>query len=96
MADWTTQVADAVEGVVDIARERAVEPVRAVARGIVYGLVGLFFFSTALVVLAIGGFRALDAYLPSSWSSWGAHLLLGGIFVAGGLFAWARRQAPRS
>jgi amino acid transporter len=91
--DWTIQVVDAVDQVVDVARERAVEPVQSLARGIVYGLLAAFFFFTAFTLAAIGTFRALVAYLPED--VWAAHLVVGGIFSAGGLFSWARRHPRR-
>lgn len=89
-ADWTTQVADAVDNVVEIARERAVEPVESIGRGVVYGLLAAFFFVTAGVLLAVGSFRALVVYLPED--VWAAHLVVGGIFVVAGLFLWTKRR----
>ena len=38
MSDWTTDAADAIENAVGMARERTVEPARAVAKAITYGL----------------------------------------------------------
>lgn len=91
MSDWTTQVADAVDGVVDLAREKAVDPVQKLGRAIVYGLLAAFFFLTAFALAAIGAFRALVVYLPEE-ETWAAHLILGGIFVALGLFLWTKRR----
>lgn len=93
MPDWTTQVADTVDQVVDLARERAVKPVRSLARGIVFGLLAGIFLLAALILLTIAATRALNAYLPGD--AWAAHVVIGGIFVAGGLFSWAHRN-PRS
>ena len=92
MTDWTTQVADAVENIADVARERAVEPVRTVGRVLVYGLLATFFFVTALVLVSVGLFRIFVVYLPND--AWVADLVVGGIFVAGGLFCWSQRE-PR-
>jgi hypothetical protein len=93
MADWTGQVMDTVDGVVDFARERAVEPVQAVGRGIVYGLLAAFFFATAATLLAIGAFRAIVVYLPGE-EAWVAHSIVGGILTAGGVFSWTKRRPP--
>lgn len=90
MPDWTTRVADAVDGVVDVAREKAVEPARHLGRAIVYGLLAAFFFLTAVVLAAIGIFRAVSVYLPED--VWAAHLVVGGIFVLAGLFLWSKRR----
>ncbi|HVM39725.1 MAG TPA: phage holin family protein [Acidimicrobiia bacterium] len=91
MSDWTTQVADTVDTVVDFARERAVEPAQALGRGIVYGLLAAFFLVTALTLAAIGTFRVLSVYLPED--VWVAHFTVGGIFILAGLFSWSRRKA---
>jgi len=90
MSDWTTRVADAVDGVVDVAQERVVEPAQRVGRAIVYGLLAAFFFLTAFVLFTAGAFRALVAYLPED--VWAAHFIVGGILVAAGLFLWSKRR----
>jgi hypothetical protein len=90
VSDWTTQVADAVDSVVDLARERAVVPVQTLGRGIVYGLLAAFFLVTAFTLAAIGVFRMTDAYLPGE--VWVAHFLVGGMFVFGGVVSWSRRR----
>jgi len=91
VSDWTTQVADTVDGIVDIARERAVEPVQKLGRAIVYGLLATFFLVAAVTVLAAGVFRALVVYLPGE-EVWPAHLITGGIFVSGGMLLWSKRR----
>ncbi|MBI2168462.1 MAG: phage holin family protein [Actinobacteria bacterium] len=90
MADWTTRVVDAVDGVVDTTHEKIVEPVQRLGRGVVYGLLGAFFFLSAFILLAVGAFRALVVYLPED--VWAAHLIVGGILVASGLFLWSKRR----
>jgi hypothetical protein len=83
-ADWTVQVADTVERVVGAIRDKTAAPLTTVARGLVYGLIALVMGVTALVLVAIGSVRALDAYLPAD--VWSAHLLVGGIFSLAGAF----------
>jgi hypothetical protein len=91
MSDWTTETDDRIEVVVATVRDRTVVPAQNVTRAVVYGLLVAFFAGVALTLLAIGGFRALEAYLPGEvyW----AYLVLGGIFVIGGTFCWTRRGA---
>ena len=91
MSDWTTETVDRIEEVVATVRDRTVVPAQNVTKAVVYGLLVTFFVGMALTLLAIGGFRALDAYLPGEvyW----AYLVLGGIFVVGGTFCWTRRGA---
>lgn len=94
MADWTTQVADTVEGAVDVVRRRAVAPLQALARGLVYGVLAAFFLGTALALLVVAGFRALTVYLPDGVSPWASHVVVGGILTTFGVFCWTRRR-PR-
>ncbi len=90
MTDWTSQVADAVDTVVELGREKAVEPARTFGRAVVYGLLATFLLLSALTILAIGAFRALAVYLPED--VWAAHLIVGGIFTLAGLFSWSKRR----
>jgi hypothetical protein len=92
MSDWTTEAVDRIEEVVATVRDKTVVPAQNITKAVVYGLLVTFFVGTALTFLAIGGFRALDVYLPGKvyW----AYLVLGGIFVIGGTFCWTRRSVP--
>ena len=54
MSDWTTEATDLVERTVGMVRDRTVEPARAIARGLVYGLVATLIAVPAVVLLAIG------------------------------------------
>jgi hypothetical protein len=91
MSDWTTDAADAIDRAVGLARDRTVEPARAAAKGITYGLLAALLVVPAAVLLIAGLFRALtELYQGEVWASW---LTLGGIFVAFGGFLWARRNA---
>jgi hypothetical protein len=95
MSDWTTDAVDRIEGVVATVRDRTVVPAQNITKAVVFGLLTAFFVGTALALLAIAAFRALESYLPGKvyW----AYLLVGGIFVAGGAFCWTRRFAkPRT
>jgi hypothetical protein len=94
MSDWTTEAADRIEEVVATVRDKTVVPAQNVTRAVVYGLLAAFFVATALILLSIAAFRALDAYLPGKvyW----AYLVLGGIFVIGGGLIWAQRSPKQS
>ena len=41
MSDWTTDAANAIDNAVGLVRERTVEPVQAIVRGITYGLLAV-------------------------------------------------------
>lgn len=87
MAHWTVQAADAIEKTVAAVRDRTVAPAQRAARAIVYGVLAGFCVVVAVLLLAIVGFRVITLALPV-WTTW---MLLGGIFVVGGLFCWTRR-----
>jgi len=91
MSDWTAEVADRIEKAVATVRDRTVVPARAATKGLVFGLLALFFALPALILLTIGVFRLADAYLPGEvWSAW---LVLAGIFLTGGALAWSKRNS---
>jgi len=92
MSDWTTDAANAIDNAIGLVRERTVEPVQAVARAIVYGLLAALVLIPALVLLTIALFRVLTiAFGGRAWAAWS---VLGGIFVVAGWFCWSRRN-PR-
>jgi hypothetical protein len=88
-SDWTEQVADAIDSAVSTVREKTVVPAQKVVRAIVAGLLAGVLAGVAVVLLAVGGFRALTVYLPED--AWTGYLVLGGIFTVAGLFCWSRR-----
>jgi hypothetical protein len=92
MSDWPVQAADAVEQFVTTVRDRTVTPARAVAKGVVYGLLTVLLVLPAVILAAIAAFRLLT-YIPGG--VWVAYLILGGIFVIGGGFCWLRRGARK-
>lgn len=89
MADWTDQVADAIENTVVTVRDKTVVPAEKLVRAVVAGVLAGFFVGTALVLAAIGGFRLVDVYLPGQ--VWAAYLLFGGLFTVVGLIVFSRR-----
>lgn len=89
MSDWTQQVADAIDNAVGTVRDKTVVPVQRIVHMVIAGLLALVLGTMALMLLAIGSFRALSVYLPGD--VWAAHLLVGGIFVTAGMFCLSRR-----
>lgn len=89
MAHWTVQAADAIEKTVVAVRDRTVAPAQKAARAVVYGVLAGCCTLVALLLLAIVGFRVITLALPV-WSTW---MVLGGIFIVGGLFCWSRRTS---
>ena len=87
MSDWTTQAADTIEKTVVAVRDRTVEPAQRAANAVVYGTLAACCVFTALLLLAVALFRVLTLAVPV-WAAW---MILGGIFIAGGVFCWTRR-----
>jgi uncharacterized protein YacL len=92
VADWTTDAVDTLENVVAAVRDKVVVPAENTTRAVVFGLLVAFFVLTAVFMLAIALFRVLVVITDSVWLS---YLILGGIFVLAGAFAWTLRS-PRS
>ena len=94
-ADWTVQTADTIDRVVTTIRSKTSEPLVGLARWDVFGLLAAVVGIMALVLIAIGSVRALVNYLPVGDNRvWVADLIVGGIFVLAGLFAF-RKARPR-
>ena len=92
--DWPEQAADTIERVVGSVRDKTTGPLTTVAQGLVYGLLAAILGVAALVLFAVGLERVLIDFFFED-DVWAAHLIVGGIFVLLGLFAWSkRRQKP--
>ena len=92
MSDWTTDAADAIDNAVELVRERTVEPVQAVARAIIYGVLAALVLLPAVTLTTIAVFRVLT--IAANGHVWVAWSVLGGIFLIVGWFCWHRRY-PR-
>ena len=97
-SDWPAQAADAIEKAVQGVRDKTTGPAITAARWVVAGLFVLIAGTMALILLAIGLVRVLDAYLPSAVFGdehvWAAHALVGAPLFVGGLVLLSRRRAP--
>src|ERR1700722_12497979 len=91
--DWTNEVADRIESVVTTVRDKTTVPVQKVASAVVYGLVAGLLGALALILLLVGGFRLLFAYLPfhpEGRRVWTTYMTLGAIFTVVGGFFWRK------
>jgi hypothetical protein len=87
MSEWTSQAADTIEKTVVAIRDRTVKPAQQAARAVVYGVFAACCALTALLLVTIVAFRVLTYAVPV-WAAW---MLIGGIFIGGGVFSWTRR-----
>ena len=92
MSEWTSQAADTIEKTVVAVRDRTVEPATRAANYMVYGVFAACCLFTAFLLGSIVLFRVLTYAMPV-WAAW---MVLGGIFVAGGMFCWTRRSGGSS
>lgn len=88
--DLPTKGADAVDAVVDFIQNKAVRPLTLATRAIVFGIIVLTASVVTLVLLSITLVRLLTVYIPGN-RVWVSDLIVGAVFVAGGVFAWTRR-----
>ena len=90
MSDWTTDAANAIDNAVGLVRERTVEPVHAIVRAVIYGLLAALILIPAVTLVTIGVFRLLTIAVNGNvWAAWTG---LGGIFLIIGWFCWIRRN----
>src|SRR5262245_50176736 len=89
--DWASQVADSIERVVGLVRDRTTQPVVTVTRAIVFGLLAAILGVTIITLLSILMIRVLN-YLPGG--VWVAYLISGLIFLGIGIAAMVLRHPP--
>jgi hypothetical protein len=90
MEDYPAKIADLLETVAGRTRSMTVDRVRVWVTWGAVGMVALMLLTLVLVFLFVGLFRALSTLGGTE----PAYLILGGIFLIGGLLLWALRT-PR-
>jgi len=90
MSDWTTEATYLIERTVAGVREKTVEPVQWITRGVVFGLLAALVAIPAMMIAAIGFFRGL--VLVEQGYVWAAWFTLAGITFVAGLFLWSKRN----
>jgi hypothetical protein len=96
--DWTYEVADRIESVVERVRDKTTVPVILIARGIVFGFIIGTLGAMLIVLLVVAGVRLLDNYLPvhpDGRRVYLAYAIVSAIFFAIGTFLW-RKSYPRT
>ena len=92
--DWAASAADRIERVIGSVRAKTADPLEAVARILVYGLLAAVVGTAAAVLVAVGLVRGLITVIDLVWTRevWLAHLVTGGIFTVAGVFLWRKRS----
>ena len=91
-ADWTKDLLDRLDHYIDVVRSNTTDRLVKVARVLVYGVIALILGSMAAIIALITLIRVLDIVLPRE--VWLPYMVLGAIFLGGGLFAWSKKTAP--
>jgi hypothetical protein len=97
--DWTVEVANRIESVVDTVRDKTTKPVTTVAHVIVFGLVAGVLGSVGFFLIVVAGVRVLDVYLPFhplARRVWVVDAGAAAIFLGAGAFLWRKRRAKVS
>jgi len=94
MSDWTADAANAIDNAVGLVRERTVDPIHAIVRAVIYGLLAALILIPAVTLTTIGLFRLLTiAAVAADTGVWAAWTALGGIFLIIGWFCWIKRNS---
>jgi len=88
--DLPSRGADAVDTVVDFIQNKAVRPLTLATRAIVFGIIVLAASIITLTLVSITMIRLLTVYIPGN-RVWVSDLIVGVVFVSGGIAAWTQR-----
>jgi len=91
-ADWTADLLDRLDHLIDVVRSNTTDRLVRIARLLVFGLIAAVVGVMVAILFVIAAIRVLDVVLPRQ--VWLPDLLLGALFVAGGLFLWSKRTTP--
>lgn len=92
--DWASETADRLDHLISVIRSQTTDRLVKVARLVVFGLLGAILGVAVLVLTVITLVRVLDNYIPQE--VWLTYLILGAILIAGGLWAWAKKESRPS
>ena len=93
---WATRTVDAIDRIVAAVRDRTTRPAVAIVRGLIFGSMALVGAVFVVIVLVIGGIRALHSLLDIWWSRdtavWASYLIISGVFCVIGMLLMRRRH----
>jgi hypothetical protein len=93
LSDLPTRGADLIDSLVALLRDKAVRPLTLATRALVFGIIVLAASVVTTVLLSIALVRLLTVYAFGG-RVWLSDLVVGAVFVAGGILAWTKRTAP--
>ncbi|HXW38924.1 MAG TPA: hypothetical protein VEJ44_04455 [Acidimicrobiales bacterium] len=95
LGDLSVRATDGVEALVSLLRDRTVRPLTLAARAMVFGIIVLAASVVVLVLVAIAVIRLFTVYAFGG-RVWLSDLVVGVLFVAGGIVAWSLRSGGRA
>ncbi len=88
--DWVSQAVGYLESAVNLVRDRAVSPIIAAVRWIVFGILAGIVVVAVMILVAITIVRLL--FLLPGHRAWLAHLITSLLFLGAGAIAMRRRH----
>ena len=86
------------EMVVDYVKQETVVPLRYLGRYLAFGIVGAFLLGLGVVLLGVGGLRALQTETGTTFTgdwSWAPYGIVVVVMLLGGAFTWKTRRGWR-
>ena len=93
---WASRTVDAIERIVAFVRDRTTRPAVEIVRALIFGSMAIVGAIFVLIVLVIGGIRAMNSLLDIWWSRdtavWASYLIIGALFCVAGMLLMRRRH----
>ena len=98
--NWAADVTQTIVSTIDKIRDRTTTPIVMLARGLVFGILGVILSSAAFVLFLIGLSRGLISLIewPLDHDSavWVSHAIVGGLLVLAGSICMVKRQSKEA
>lgn len=98
--NWAADVTQTIVSTIDKIRDRTTTPIVMLARGLVFGILGVILSSAAFVLLLIGLSRGLISLIewPLDHDSavWVSHAIVGALLVLAGSICMVKRQSKEA
>jgi hypothetical protein len=98
-SDWTVDLTNRLESVVETVRDKTSVPAFQVAETVVFGLVAAILATIALFTAILALIRILDSYLPIQPEArrvWVVYGIVSAILLAGGTLLWRMRMPKQT
>lgn len=93
---WASRTVDAIDRIVAFVRDRTTRPAVAIVRGLIFGSMAIVGAIFVVIILVIGGIRALHSLLDIWWSRdtavWATYFIIGAVFCVAGMLLMRRRH----